>query len=191
MADERNSGPPPLVDSVREQVDKMYAAVAELDSFVSKIFESRQAYYEKLTLLNGATLTLLFSAMGLVAKASSTTMKAQIIWPVFAGCWMLIASIVLCILHNYINLYYLFHGNASVFAFSVNATRRRLRNALMSAGVSVEATELGAPEEPSVHQRYISRNEKLCQVLGILAQGLTIAAYVEFLRALHTTFLNV
>lgn len=190
MADESNPGSPPLVDSVREQMDKMQATVAGLDSFVSKVFESRQAYYEKLTLLNGATLTLLFSAMGLVAKGSSPIMKAQIIGPVFSGCWMLIASIILCIVHNYINLYFLFHGNASVFAFSVSATRRRLRKALMNAGASLNDTELEAPESPKAHPKYLSRTEKMCHVLGVLAQALTIAAYVEFLRALHIIFLN-
>jgi hypothetical protein len=191
MADEGNPGSPPLVDSVREQVDKMYATVAGLDSFVSKIFESRQAYYEKLTLLNGATLTLLFSAMGLLAKSSSPTMKAQITWPVFAGCWMLIASIILCIVHNYINLYYLFHGNASVFAFSVNATRRRLRNALISVGASLNDGEWVDSGKSAIHSKGVSLTERLCYILGILAQGLTIAAYIEFLTALHQIFLSL
>lgn len=129
MANEEQSVVTPLIDSVKEQLDKMHSTVEGLDSLVSKAFESRQTYYEKLTLLNSATLTLLFSAMGLLAKGASPAIKTQIAWPVFAGCWMLVVSIIICIVHNYINLYYLFHGNVSVFIFSITQTARRLRTA--------------------------------------------------------------
>jgi|ERR1700728_891282 len=191
MADEEEPVTIPLVDSVKEQVDKLHSTVEGLDAFVSRVFESHQAYYEKLTLLNGATLTLLFSAMGLLAKGSSPVIKAQIASPVFAGCWMLVVSIIICILHNYINLYYLFHGNASVIAFSINSRRHRARIALIRAGASLDDGDWADSGKSAIHSKGTSLTERLCWILGILAQALTISAYVEFLRALHRIFLTV
>lgn len=191
MADKGNPVTALLNDSVQEQAEKMHAALERLDSFVIKIFESRQAYYEKLTLLNGATLTLLFSAMGLLAKGANPAIRAQITFPVFAGCWMLVVSIIICIIHNYINLYFLFHGNAWVFRFSFDMRRLRMRNAVTKAGLSAPDDIFGDSKEAEGHKANIGRTDTLCKVLGILAQALTISAYVEFLRALHRIFLSV
>jgi hypothetical protein len=191
MADKGNPVTTLLNDSVQDQAEKMHAALEGLDSFVSKIFESRQAYYEKLTLLNGATLTLLFSAMGLLAKGASPVIRAQIVWPVFSGCWMLVVSIIICIVHNYINLYFLLHGNAWVFRFSFDMRRLRVRSAVVKAGFLPPDGIFGESKEADKHKTNIGRTETLCKVLGIVAQALTISAYVEFLRALHRIFLSI
>lgn len=191
VADKSNPATSPLNDSVQDQAEKMHSAMEGLNSFVSRIFESRQAYYEKLTLLNGATLTLLFSAMGLLARGASTAVKAQMTSHVFTGCWMLVVSIVLCIAHNYINLSFLFHGNVSVFRTSFNLRRLRMRNALIKAGFSAPDEVFGPSKEAEIHRRVVGRTENLCKLLGILAQGLTIAAYCEFLQAIHRIFLSL
>lgn len=177
------------VDEVIERVDQMLSQLSGLHDFLKDVFEARQAFYEKLILLDGATLTLLFTVVGGLAHASLTNeILKKTGQHLFIGCWFLILSIILSLAHNQLNMATLIHMRGGVALLSARGSRVLLNIALRRAGHEVESLGAVDPEAQKATKRG-SSTENWCRWIGVVAQTLTIFAYVEFVASLRTVVL--
>lgn len=177
--------PSGISPEAQAHLEKFFAHMERLGEFVGQVFQARQGFYEKLMILNGATLTLLFSAMTGFGATASPVHRAELYSRLLSGCWMLVASIICCLLHNFINIAYFVHSSAHILLGNMHNTRVRFYSALKRGGFVSDEPDL-PPESPEANksEKNATRTERFCRWIGVVAQGLTIAAYITFIRSL-------
>ncbi len=184
---EESPKPRELPAQVRDEIRNLTSEFSGLQEFSSQVFSARQGFYEKLILLNGATLTLLFTVIGGVSH-SAITMDAlnSVANLLFVGCWLFILSIMLSLLHNHLNIATLIHMSSSVKWASVQGSRALLRMSMMSAGIasSMEAIPIPDPEAQKALKRG-AITENICKWVGTAAQASTILGYIALVFLLR------
>ncbi len=173
----------------REQFEKFLLQITTgLQEITSQAFAARQGFYEKLILLNGATLTLLFTVIGGLSHAAITKEALnQVGLSLFIGCWLFIVSIMLSLLHNHLNIATLIHMTSSAKRMSIHGSLLMLGMSMQSAGITEGLTvdpsgDLEAPKD----LKKGATTEKMCQWIGVVAQALTIMGYVALVMSLQT-----
>lgn len=171
-----------------EYLEKIRQEISNSQEIATQAFSARQGYFEKLILLNGATLTLMSTVIG--GFSHSTIAKEMLVrvgYLFFIGCWLFIASIMLSLLHNHVNISYLLHMTAHIKRTSLHATNLMLRASLRGEEAYDEMPAL--PEtDPEAEKALIegTKSEKLCRWIGLGAQSLTILGYVALVISLQT-----
>ncbi len=166
----------------------MFSEVSALKEFSVQAFTARQSFYEKLVLLDGATLTLLFTAVGGLSRANlATAALARVSEILFIGCWLFIVSIVLSLLHNYVNIATLIHMNSSATRLTLHGRRVLLRDAFRRSGTASPLDNLpSADPEADKDLKKGTTTETLTRWFGIAAQACTTFGYVAFVASLQT-----
>lgn len=177
-----------LPSGALDQLDKLASELSSLLDFTTQAFTARQGFYEKLILLNGATLTLLFTVIGGLSHATLTKATlARVGDQLFIGCWLLILSIMFSLLHNHLNIAYLIHMSGSIRKTSVHQRRILLRLSLQGANDGRKLEELPPDNADAAKDlKKGTRTESLCRWIGVASQALTIFGYVAFVASLHT-----
>lgn len=185
---EETSKPNEWSSHVREQLENLLSQVAGMQEVASQAFAARQGFYEKLMLLDGATLTLLFTVIGgLSHSGTSKETLVRIGNQLFIGSWLFIVSIMLSLLHNHVNISYLIHMTNSIKRTSLHGSQAMLRMSMKSAGIENELAAL--PDADPEIQKALKKGtftEKICIWTGLVAQALTILGYVALVSSLQT-----
>ncbi len=185
---EESPKPKELPSEVREQIEKLLSQVTGVQEITSQAFAARQGFYEKLILLDGATLTLLFSVIGGISHSAITKEALDKVGQeLFIGCWLFILSIMVSILHNHLNIATLIHMTSAAVRTSVHGSHALLRISMKKAGITDESETIQAAD-PEV-QKDLKKGavtENLCRWVGTVAQAATIFGYVVFVASLHT-----
>lgn len=171
-----------------EYLEKIRQEISGAQEIASQAFSARQGYFEKLILLNGATLTLLFTVIGGLSHANvSKETLVSVGHLLFIACWLFIVSIMLSLLHNHVNISYLLYMTAHVKRSSLHASHLMLMASLKSADLNNELEVL--PETDPEAEKAMKKgaaSEKLCRWIGFGAQTLTILGYVALVTSLQT-----
>jgi hypothetical protein len=178
-----------LSPDVREQLEKMASHLAGLQEFAAQAFAARQGFYEKLILLDGATLTLLFTVIGGLSHSAITKESlARVGLRLFISCWLFVASIMLSLLHNHLNIATLIHMSSSLKRASFHANKWQFRFAMQRAGLGekLETLPLADPDAEKDLKKGTT-TENICRWVGFSAQALTICGYVVLVESLQTT----
>ncbi len=185
---EESSKPRELPTQVREEIRNLTSEFSGLVEFSSQVFSARQGFYEKLILLDGATLTLLFTVIGGLSHSAITKeVLARVGEPLFIGCWLFILSIMLSLLHNHLNIATLIHMSSSVKRTSVHGSLLLLRASMMGAGMANKMEAL--PDTDPDAQKALKQGaitENICKWVGTIAQASTIFGYVALVASLQT-----
>ena len=127
--------PRQLPSHVWERIEKLRQELSGAQEITSLAFAARQGFYEKLILLDGVTLTLLFTVIG--GLSHSATPKETLVrvghW-LFIGCWLFILSVMMSLLHNHLNIATLIHMTGFVKRASAHGSLLMLKVSLRSAG---------------------------------------------------------
>jgi hypothetical protein len=70
--DEESAKPTELPSQVRGQLERLLSQLSGVQELATQLFTARQGFYEKLILLNGATLTLLFTVLSGLSHSGIT-----------------------------------------------------------------------------------------------------------------------
>ncbi|MDR3799785.1 MAG: hypothetical protein P4K93_16665 [Terracidiphilus sp.] len=172
---------------VREQLEKLLAQVSGMQELTSQVFTARQGFYEKLILLDGATLTLLFTVVGGLSHSAITMDTLDKLGrQIFIGCWLFILSIMLSLLHNHLNIANLVHLSSWVKRTSVHGNLRLFGISVRRAGVPNEFEGLPDTDpEAAKSLRRGTATENLCRWIGVLAQAMTISGYIVLVTSLQ------
>ncbi len=166
-----------------EAVMKVMADVASKNmeassALVEKVYTARQSFYERLLVVDSATLSLLFTVVGLIANLSQhhsfrSSDASYLIW----ACWLLIASAVACLVHNYFNKEYLVAAGSSKTIAGWNVSRELLSSYMTAAGGEADPPNKNLVQEADQLWQKAEVLEKICDYVGLVAQVLTIIAY--------------
>jgi hypothetical protein len=171
-----------------KRLDELKAHLDMAHLFVEKVHEHRQSYYEKLILLDSANLTVLLTAISSIASSGrGRSLFDQQSHRLSVGLWMLIASIICCLLHNQLNNAFFIHASSQRLITSLTSSRDLLARAAVLGGLDLGLPPLPAnlgKEKVDKATRSMTFAEKGSLILGACAQILTIWAYVEFARAI-------
>jgi hypothetical protein len=92
---EEMPGKEELLDDFEKLLEQRIRMTEQLGATV----ELRNAYFERLVVLNGGTLTLTFAVIGaLSSRLAQNHQSAFGITQLIVACWMFVASILLCVL---------------------------------------------------------------------------------------------
>jgi hypothetical protein len=179
-------------NELEKRIDQARSGLRDADQAYVETFKARQTFYEHLMLLNAGTLTLLFTVVcALTVSAHIGSLHLQDGRRLVSGCWMLVLSIVLSLLHNHFNISFLIHSRIGAVSTAVGIDLALLGSAIKK--VSKETELHGTAELDSTatkHQKLTAFAENVCRVLGPAAQILTIAAYIEFVLSMRATILS-
>jgi hypothetical protein len=147
-------------------------------ALVEKVYTARQSFYERLLVVDSATLSLVFTVVGLVANLSQhhsfrSSDASFMIW----ACWLLIASAVACLVHNYFNKDYLTSAGSSKMLAAWDASRELISCYQTAAGEEPYPSTNKLSEESEQLWKQAEVIEKICDYVGLAAQVLTIIAY--------------
>lgn len=120
-----------------------------LDTLIFETHKATTAFFDRLLLVNGGTLSLIITvgSTALLTSQHPLTLNAGLRQRILAGCYLLALSFALCLLHNYLKL----PGMATALSYSL------LRKPSMGT--------------------WQKRIAYFCVVLGIVAGVLTVAGY--------------
>jgi hypothetical protein len=127
-----------------------------LDMLILETHKATIAFFDRLLLVNGGTLSLIITvgSTALLTSQHPLTLDAGLRQRILVGCYLFAWSFLLCLLHNYLKL----PGMATAFSYSL------LRQQAMGTWQKVIAC--------------------ICTVLGIIARCLTVAGYFQLVRVL-------
>ncbi len=165
-------------DIIKFKADLASKSMEASSALVEKVYTARQSFYERLLVVDSATLSLLFTVVGLIANLSQhrsfrSSDATYLIW----ACWLLIASAVACLAHNYFNKEYLSTAGSSKVLAAWNASRELISSYQTAAGEEPEPSTNKLSEESERLWKQAEVIEKICDYVGLAAQGLTIIAY--------------
>lgn len=127
-----------------------------LDMLILETHKATTAFFDRLLLVNGGTLSLIITvgATALITSQHPVTLDAGSRQQILVGCYLFASSFFFCLLHNYLKL----PGMATALRYSL------LREQAMGTWQKVIA--------------YI------CAALGIIAGVLTVVGYFLLVRVL-------
>lgn len=187
--DEETVKPNEWPSHAREQHERILSKIIDgMQEITSQAFAARQGFYEKLILLNGATLTLMFTVIsGISHSTISKEILNQVGLQLFIGCWLFVVSIMLSLLHNHLNIQTLIHMTSSVKRMSLNGNLLILRMTLQSAGIKEKFSASAMDDTAAANDfKKGAATEHMCRWSGVVAQAMTIIGYVMFVMSLHT-----
>jgi hypothetical protein len=120
-----------------------------LDTLILETHKATTAFFDRLLLVNGGTLSLIITvgSTALLTSQHPLTLDAWLRQRILVGCYLLALSFAFCLLHNYLKL----PGMATALSYSL-----------------LRAQSMGT------WQKWIAY---FCTVLGIIAGVLTVAGY--------------
>lgn len=174
---------------VLQSAEDLLAKFPGSDLTFSEIFKARQSFFEHLMLLNAGTLSLLLTVICAIAASNHlNTFHLKDGSRLVIGCWMLILSIILSLIHNHLNLTFAAHMFGFRLSSGMHVSVVRFKEAYLKAvgqPPPPEPGDLGEQAEESL--RKSKTTETLCRYIGPAAQVLTILAYVEFVVSMRAT----
>jgi len=173
---------------VQAQLEKLLAQFSGMQDIASQVFSARQGFYEKLILLNGATITLLFTVIGgLSHSAISKGALNKLGLDLFVGCCLFVLSIMLSLLHNHLNIATLIHMTGHIKRTSFHGGLRLLTISIRRGrGPNVLEDLPESDPEAANDLRKGTVSENWCRWVGVLAQTMTICGYVTLVVSLRT-----
>lgn len=120
-----------------------------LDTLILETHKATTAFFDRLLLVNGGTLSLIITvgSTALLTSQHPLTLDAGLRQRILVGCYLLASSFAFCLLHNYLKL----PGMATALSYSL--TRAQL---------------MGTWQKKIAY---------FCTALGIIAGVLTVAGY--------------
>jgi hypothetical protein len=179
---------------LERHTDQLRSDLSGAREFASEVFDARQSFYQHLMLLNAGTLSLLFTViLALAASNHLTSTQIHGTGHLLTGCWLLVLSIVLSLLHNHFNVSFLIHSGSSFISNAATNDTSALYITLQRAGIDSPVPEEGAKIAAGAERsrKASGHAENVCRVLGPVAQGLTIVAYVEFVSSIRSIVLSI
>lgn len=172
---------------VMEQIEKLLSEVSAVKDFATQAFTARQGFYEKLVLLNGATLTLFFTVTGGLSHAAlNRGTLERVSGSLFIGCWLFILSIMLSLLHNHLNIATLIHMSGSLTRTAAHGRRVLLGVSLRGVGIASKFDGLPAEDPEAANDLKKGKmTENAIRWIGPAAQAATIFGYVAFVSSLQ------
>jgi hypothetical protein len=167
--------------SIRTLTNDLVSVFDSEDVNGIKLYGPKTSFYEKLMLLDSATLTLLFTVVSGVANQVHRN-NIPVVGIVYfkVGCWMLAVSIICCLMHNYLNI----AAMKSFFQFKLG-TRIRMLVSRINRAVEALGHEQVIPmstDQANKENKKFSRRSKLleycCHCVGFVAQIATVTAFV-------------
>jgi hypothetical protein len=157
-----------------------------------EVFKARQEFYQHLTLLNAGTLSLLLTVvLALAATDHLSAVRVHDTRPFLRGRGMLVASILLSLIHNHLNVSFFINFGASGLNKAVGADLENLHVKFRRSGADPQDPE-GPTKLLAVGNRAgraAAVIENMMRVVGPLAQILTWVAYFEFVSSIHAIIL--
>lgn len=126
------------------------------DTLMIETHKATIAFFDRLLLVNGGTLSLIVTVGGasLLTSQHTVTLDVWLRNRILVGCYLLVSSVFLCLLHNYLKL----PGMATSLLY------------LMGKGQEMS--------------KWMIRITYFCTAVGIVAGLMTVAAYVLLVMAL-------
>jgi hypothetical protein len=127
-----------------------------LDTLILETHKATTAFFDRLSLVNGGTLSFIVTvgSTALLASQHPLTLDPGLRQRIVLGCYLFVSSFFFCLLHNYLKL----PGMATALRYSL------LREQAMGT--------------------WQKRIAYLCTFLGIIAGLLTVAGYVLLVEVL-------
>jgi hypothetical protein len=176
-------------DDRDQQSNLMQKHIALVNGSVLELHRARCSFYDRLILLDGGTLTLLVTGVSaLVASKHYVQEPHRLMW----GCWLLIASIVACLIHNHSNI------NSLILAFNSNRelsllidlNSRNQANLVEYTRLLLQPKKIPTTESINKSRARAIYVEWVSNIVGLSAQLMTVLAYIELVLALRSTVLS-
>jgi hypothetical protein len=121
-----NQGATMISDALKDQVQTLRLQYDSMKEFTIEVFKARQEFYQHLMLPNAGTLSLLLTVV-LVLAATDRLSAAHLhdARPFLNGCSLLVASILLSLIHNHLNVNIFTHIGGSLMNSRVSGFRTR------------------------------------------------------------------
>jgi hypothetical protein len=184
-----------LPEDLKDGFDLVRSHRATIKDLTLEVFKARQDFYQHLMLLNAGTLSLLLTVvLALAATDHLSAVHVHDAQPFLRGCGMLVASILLSLVHNHLNVSFFIHQSGSNLTLYAGLDIQTLYTKLRQAEVDAGSLEEGPANLEANAVRYgklATRVENLNRLIGPLAQLLTWIAYFEFFSSMRAIILSV
>jgi hypothetical protein len=169
-----------LLSELLSGVEDFAGVVSEVGTRFATIHQSRANFCEKLILLNGATLTLMFTVVGGIgAQAHHASQLMGGLKDFKWACALLILSTLLCIIQS--------QANNSMLVYQVNNSIA-LSTQLRMTRINHVLSNLGRPNIPFTPAKPIAentanmkRNENILRFCSVVAELSTVGAYIALI----------
>lgn len=168
-----------LLTELRERLEEFSATYSEMGASLSTIGEARSNFCEKLMLLNGASLTLMFTVVGTAGIRMHVGNHIGDLRGFKIACCLLIVSTIFCILHNQMNTAMLVHEFNARFTLLVQMRMDQVNSVFKKLGLREVGFKPVKP--PQTHTKHLISTENVMRVSSTVAQVCTVAAYVALL----------
>ena len=171
-----------------KEKDDLVSAFGTLDPMAVEQFKARQGFFEHLMLLNGATLSLIITATGVLAYQHPATIRPEVAHHVVVGCWWLITAVVLSLVHNHLNIVVLVNLLGGRYSWTLRFKFHAFYNAIPAGTTTEEWAEIDKRFSTAGKMRVkiASVMDYSCAAAGYVAEAATVVGYIQFLLVLSS-----